>query len=79
MTLYACNIKYTPPDITLPVPTPLPLLWRSTSFVSHALRVRITFRPTTTDAVSALAKTGRIKYVGLSARDKLEFLKVWRR
>ena len=77
--VYTCNIKYTPSDITLPTPTPWTLLWRLTSFIKHGMRVRITHRPVYSDLLDSLGKTGRMKSVGLSAKEKREFLEVWRK
>jgi hypothetical protein len=80
LSIYACNIKYTPADITLPTPSPLTLLWRATSFVKHGMRVRITHRPIgKTDFTEAMRRTGRMKSVGLGAMEKREFLNAWKR
>jgi len=81
MIVYAANVKYSPPDITLPTPAGWALVWRATSFVKHGMRVRITHRPLIrgADLHEALAKTGRLKFVGLGAKEKLEFLDAWKR
>lgn len=81
MTVYAANIKYSPLDITLPTPSAGPLIWRATSFFKHGMRVRISHRPLIrgADLHEVLGKTGRLKSVGLGAKDKLEFLDVWKR
>jgi hypothetical protein len=44
------------------------------------MRVRITHRPIrTTDLSETMGRTGRIKSVGLSAKEKVEFLDAWKR
>jgi hypothetical protein len=73
-------MKYTPLDITLPTPAPWAFLWRATSFVKHGMRVRISHRPVgKADFTEAMRQTGRMKSVGLGAKEKQEFLKAWRR
>jgi hypothetical protein len=73
-------MKYTPLDITLPTPSPWTFLWRTTSFAKHSMRVRITHRPIGKgDFVEAMRRTGRMKSVGLGAKEKREFLAAWKR
>ena len=81
LSTYACNIKYTPLDITLPTPSPWTFLWRTISFVKHSMRVRITHRPVTrgADLHEAIGRTGRLKSVGLGAKEKTEFLEAWKK
>ena len=43
------------------------------------MRTRITYRPVRTEFHDMMARAGRVKGVGLGARDKVEFLEAWRK
>jgi len=110
--LFPVSIRYTPPDITTPVPGKRAwcnFLWKLLSRPTHCIRVRIAegVRVVPSDAdgdgsgaaggssgegdvtaeerrvldsiAEALARLGRNKRVGLTARDKARFVASWKR
>lgn len=107
--VFPVSIRYTPPDITTPVPGKrawATFLWKLLSKPTHCIRVRIAegvrVSPASDDGGSeagssaegevtpaeqrvldgiadALARLGRNKRVGLTARDKGRFVQSWRR
>lgn len=92
--IYPTNLRYTPADVTTPLPDSyLTFLWSLLSIPTHCIRVRIAENVTvgTNEIVEgqdrrllnyvadALARLGRVKRVGLSVEDKQGFVKAWAR
>lgn len=94
--IFPVNLRYTPPDITTPVPGYyVSFLWNLLSQQTHCIRVRVaeavynTAKPTDGAAENveeqkvldqvgeALARLGRVKRVGLTVKDKAEFVGAW--